>query len=519
MEDNKNLNMKVLIASPVYQKPQILQLFLESLTTLNKANVHFDYLFYDDNSDQESSKLLHAFKPEGSRVDIIDGSKEEAYLCDQRSHYWKEDLIWKVAGYKNDMIQQAINKQYDYLFLIDSDLLIYPHTIDDLMSAKKDVISNIFWTKWQPDQPKLPNVWLSGVYGLIDKKREETLSNEESLKRYRAFIQKLATPGIYEVGGLGACTLISRKALLSGVSFQEIENLSYWGEDRHFCVRAKALGLKLFVDTRNPAYHIYRESDIEGARVFLEQLNSKKKCTFTRYYKENKNKVVLSMIIKNEASRYLKQVLMHAKKYIDEAVIIDDGSEDNSVALCHEILEGIPVHIIKNSESKFNNEINLRKQQWDETIKVNPDWILSLDADEIFEEAIVHQIKQLINQKAIDVYYFRLYDFWNEDHYRDDQYWRAHKSYRPFLIRYQKDFPYKWLEQPQHCGRLPYNIHVLPSAKSQLRLKHYGWAKYEDRLFKYNRYMALDPDAKYGWKEQYESILDDEPKLTKWKEM
>src|SRR5690606_16148011 len=54
------------------------------------------------------------------------------------------------------------------------------------------------------------------------------------------------------------------------VSFSEIKNLSFWGEDRHFCIRAAALGLSLYVDTNYPAYHIYRESDLEGVWKYKE---------------------------------------------------------------------------------------------------------------------------------------------------------------------------------------------------------------------------------------------------------
>lgn len=74
------------------------------------------------------------------------------------------------------------------------------------------------------------------------------------------------------VGGLGACTLIRRKALLAGVSFKQLSNLSFWGEDRHFCIRAQALGLSLFVDTHHPAFHLYRESDFAEARIWMKQI-------------------------------------------------------------------------------------------------------------------------------------------------------------------------------------------------------------------------------------------------------
>lgn len=62
------------------------------------------------------------------------------------------------------------------------------------------------------------------------------------------------------------------------------------------------------------------------------------------------------------------------------------------------------------------------------------------------------------------------------------------------------------------------NIFQLPHTLSQLRLKHYGWSNPHDRLVKYDRYMRLDPDGRYGWKEQYESILDVQPRLIRWEE-
>ena len=59
---------------------------------------------------------------------------------------------------------------------------------------------------------------------------------------------------------------------------------------------------------------------------------------------------------------------------------------------------------------------------------------------------------------------------------------------------------------------------VYDTAKGELglRLKHYGWAKAEDRRAKYLRYQQLDPECKFGWREQYESILDENSNLVAW---
>lgn len=229
--------------------------------------------------------------------------------------------------------------------------------------------------------------------------------------------------------------------------------------------------------------------------------------------------LTLTMIVKNEARRgYLKQALQEHSTYIGQAVIIDDGSTDETVDIIMDTLRGIPVKLVRNSKSKFSNEVELRKQQWEETIRTDPTWILNLDADECFERRFVKELEGMLYQNEIDLYCFRLYDFWSKTHYREDTYWRGHFHYYPFLIRYRSSFLCRWKEAAQHCGRFPENIWELPHKNSPLRLKHFGWAKEEDRHKKLHRYQELDPYAIYGWREQYDSILDPIPNLIEWVE-
>lgn len=512
MEGNKR---KILIGTPVHQKPAILREFLSSLTCLKQdSSIELDFLFIDDNNDQESKDLLLQFKQTTEHVTIHHSEQDNNYIRDDQTHYWNEHLIWKVAAFKNTIIEKAIEGAYDYLFLIDSDLLLHPMTMEYLVKANKDIISEIFWTKWQSDSESQPQVWLFDEYDQWKQNRGEQLTNEEIKMRYEHFLSELKIPGIYEVGGLGACTLISQKALLAGVNFKPIKNLSFWGEDRHFCIRAAAIGISLHVDTHVPAYHIYREADLKGVEKF--KLMCQSDDTKVNMITANRPKLTLSMVVKNESNRYLQQVLAEHRKYIDEAVIIDDGSTDNTLDVCLDSLNGIPVHIIKNDVSKFTNEVNLRKQLWEETIKSNPDWILNLDADEMFERKFPQEVHELIQKTDCDVFSFRLYDFWNSTHYREDAHWHAHLTYRPLLVRYRENFIYHWKDTPLHCGRLPENIFELPNEISNLRLKHFGWKKAEDRLEKFNRYAELDPDAMYGNLQQYLSILDENPNLIPW---
>lgn len=637
--------IKIMIASPVHQKPAILKEFLQSLLELNTTNLELGFNFIDDNENIESSNLLTEFKNKTKNVFIenfnLSSDFSNEYLCDEFTHHWSNNLVDKLILFKNKLIKNFLNTDYDYLFFIDSDIVLHPSTLENLVNQNKNILSNIFWTKWNPNGQKLPQVWLKNSYTLYDADDSVQLSTTEAEEKTNEFINMLKKPGVYRVGGLGACTLISRKALAAGVNFSKIYNISFWGEDRYFCLRASVLGFELFVDTHYPAYHIYRDTDLCGVSDYKKQgknaifniethklfdyisdviiplesfdyrdnklsfknealsfefndlwasdkINSPSSefictpsisnfkvdfydngslalssfimnyCGFKNGFSFNKSfekKIVtrkissgyiidgysttkkiknnnlnlirrinkkptlaLSMVVKNEEGRFLEKALLSHKDYIDKAIIIDDNSTDNTRELVRDILGDKNLILIENKNSLFSNEINLRKLQWEQTIKAGGDWILNLDADEIFEDKFKDEIASMIENENVDAYLFRLFDFWNDKYYREDNLWNAHKTYRPFLIRYQSNYLYQWKNSSQHCGRFPLNVANLNSKISTLRLKHFGWSKEIDRIQKYNRYMGLDPFGKHGILAQYQSILDENPKLVKWKE-
>lgn len=361
---------RVLIGSPVHQQPAIMKEFLASLSELKHDNVTIAYLFMDDNEDEESSRLLVDFAANQENVMIHKSQeKTEHYHCDEYTHHWKEEQIWKVARMKDEIINYAIKKEFDYLFLIDSDLVLHPLTLQQLIHANKDIISNIFWTRWQPNAMELPQVWLEDHYTLYRKGRNETLTDSKIRVRTQEFLHQLHQPGIYEVGGLGACTLISRKALIAGVKYAEIPNLSFWGEDRHFCIRAAALGFLLFVDTHYPAYHIYRPSDLAGVPAF------KRKCRKSMKQDEGIT-ISLCMIVKNEED-VLERCLQSVNEAVDEIVIVDTGSTDRTKEIAAKFTDKIyDFKWIDDFAAARNYAFSLATQEY----------ILWLDADDYLAE-------------------------------------------------------------------------------------------------------------------------------------
>lgn len=524
---------KILIGSAVRQKPAILKEFLASITGLDRSGLTADCLFIDNNDLAETAKMMAEFKLDEATVYLGSDKPAEDYHCSEETHYWNESLIWRVAAYKDFILKFALDNNYTHVFMVDSDLVLHPLTLKQLLAAGRDIVSEIFWTEWRPGIGELPQVWLTGQYSFH---YSGSIPEEEKTRQAAEILAQLKVPGLYEVGGLGACTLISANAIARGVNYGRIGNLDYWGEDRHFCIRAAVLGFKLYVDTHYPAFHIYRESDLDRLAEYRGRIvaaapgptgnhsrrppgsGGRQRRSGVWRRKESGNKLTLSMIVRNEAGRYLQKVLAHARQYIDAAVIIDDASKDNTAEICQEVLKGIPLTLIRRKRSGFATEYKLRQKQWRETVKTNPDWILALDADEMFEDKIIPEISKMLNQTEFDVFSFRLYDFWDEYRYREDRWWQAHLFYRPLLVRYVPGFPYRWKETPQHCGRLPCNITELNCAISPLRVKHFGWAKPKDREFKYKRYLKLDPHGEFGIPEQYKSIMDPNPNLVRWEE-
>ena len=199
-------------------------------------------------------------------------------------------------------------------------------------------------------------------------------------------------------------------------------------------------------------------------------------------------------------------------------MIVDDASTDNTAEVCREILKGIPLTIVRNDVSKFSNEIELRKQLWSEVCKSNPDWIVVLDADQMYEAEFKKYARYLISIPGINSYASRLFDLWSETCFRDDPYWKAHNYFKPFLLRYQPGMKEEWRETAQHCGSYPMSYNQFHQPQPSGGSSILAGRSLEDRIAKYYRYKRLDPEAKFGIKEQYESILDPNPHLLAWVE-
>lgn len=235
-------------------------------------------------------------------------------------------------------------------------------------------------------------------------------------------------------------------------------------------------------------------------------------------------------LVRNEGSRKLEtehnifsRFIIRMLHLTDRFVVLDDNSDDDVTLMyletnAHQIEDEKIIELYKSDKRMWDkNEVTQRQLLWENTISKakHGDWIVCLDADELFDHP--RELKYMLESlpQHIDGLGFRLFDMWDMEHYREDNLWKAHFYPWTFAVRYDEQKEYVWHDKALHCGRFPANAseRMLPT---MIPVRHYGWALEEDRKKKYDRYMRIDGDGKHGILAQYESILDENPNLVKF---
>lgn len=246
----------VMLFCPVRTSFNVLSVVLNSHARL-KGNI--EYVYLDDCDSADSLYLRNRLKGyENVTFLSLDELELKNSDYDNKNHTWTQTATDRIAEIRNAAISHfKYSTACEYLFMVDSDLVLHPDLINHLVRLKADVVSEVFWTKWKTDEPYLPNVWDVHPY---------VFQTPDSILRLRE-------PGCYPVGGLGACTLFDRQVIEDG-DFHTIPGVALWGEDRHLSIRLSSRGNRLLADTVLTPFHIYREDMVEEAEAWLSTLSA-----------------------------------------------------------------------------------------------------------------------------------------------------------------------------------------------------------------------------------------------------
>ena len=236
---------RVLITAPVHQNEDIFKEYLWSLNRLIVPDdVEVKRFFYLHNCEN-----LKNFLNEDEYAVLNDDSFFE---ITEKTHYWKNDNFSAVSTMRTLGLEKARQENFDYVFSVDSDVLMNPITLKLLIKDDKDIVANIYWTDFNGKGMMLPNCY--------DYEGCQFNQKIGGVGRFKIM-------GLYDVGVVGACTLIGKRIIDNPyISYYPIKNISstIW-EDQAFITRARCLipDVSVCVDTRYPARHLYRQSEYE----------------------------------------------------------------------------------------------------------------------------------------------------------------------------------------------------------------------------------------------------------------
>lgn len=256
----------IVVGTSLRKPANILAAYLQSLAwQVLPRNVQILYCFVDDGLDEDARKVVVDFLADHPGMLQPSGHPPVVDFSDQHpiTHQWSDSAMQRVGANKDWILQTALANRADGVWLVDADLILDPMTLADLWSIPELISTAVYWTRWSKvlaEQNPVhagPQVWMSHPYNLSGNGLEEW-----ELRR------KLIDRQVVQVYGQGACTLIRRDALLKGVSFAPVPGNTgaglMQGEDRHFCIRAEQLHIKMAASGWPDIWHCYHRPEDEA---------------------------------------------------------------------------------------------------------------------------------------------------------------------------------------------------------------------------------------------------------------
>ncbi|MDK8192517.1 hypothetical protein QP794_20740 [Paenibacillus sp. UMB7766-LJ446] len=205
----------IFIGAPVRNRAWIMERHLQSLKQ-QKVDKRFFYILND--SEDQTEQILN-----DHQISYMTHNLGKTYgnLRGQYSYH-------HLAQLRNILLDEFLKSDCDYLFSIDTDIIIPEQSLERILENEKDICAML-------------------------------IRNHPRLKAHNAMIggkhvQKFSE-GVIPVDLTGAVYLIKREVIEAGVRYGSHPI----GEDAPFCEQAQQLGYGLYVDTRLRPVHAYEE--------------------------------------------------------------------------------------------------------------------------------------------------------------------------------------------------------------------------------------------------------------------
>ena len=210
---------------------------------------------------------------------------------------------------------------------------------------------------------------------------------------------------------------------------------------------------------------------------------------------KNNPKIVTIFRVKNEG-RWLAEVFKSLKGLSSEIIVLNDNSTDDTVQICEKCPEVVKIlhQDIPFDETRDKNTL------YEEAKKRNPDFILTMDGDEIFPPNIQHiLLDEIKNNPQVNVFEFQTLFIWNKpNQYRSDGIYQNTWQKRLLRMKPQPtDLHFDTMPYPgnMHCTQIPQkSIGFDTPFQSKVIFLHYGYYDENLRQTKFKFYTKKDPN-------------------------
>lgn len=227
--------LKVMIGCPLRDRAWVLPRYLDCLQKLDKSQCQVQYAFIINDCSDHSPRILAGFAHGQPELVKLIEKNYDAPGGYRRGQY----NFGRLAQLRNLLLNIFLQSDCDYLFSLDSDILVPANTLTQLLTDDCDIISALVCNGHE--------IGDDGIYNILKRENDGSYVHIRNFPRDRVF----------PVDCTGAAYLIKRAVIASGVRYSSQRG----GEDVAFCEDAANRGFNIFCDGRLECLHLMREGE------------------------------------------------------------------------------------------------------------------------------------------------------------------------------------------------------------------------------------------------------------------
>ncbi len=206
-------------------------------------------------------------------------------------------------------------------------------------------------------------------------------------------------------------------------------------------------------------------------------------------------KLVASLAVRNEISRYLERCVTSLLGFCDEVVVLDDASDDGTSEWLADV-EDERVHVDRLLRPGFfEHEGRLRQYLLDLTLARKPTHVLPIDADELVSDGAT-LLSQVEAEPDVPVWTLPLEEVWRAGpdrmFVREDGGWGRGVGF-VWRVPEALDATWRIMNRKLSCRRVPPAVFNQRGRRLDgVEILHFGWADESNRVARTERYVQHD---------------------------